>query len=190
MMVLCLRNFWIPKIFFFFSRRRNSRRMWFAISDGHETARIPAALPPLQTENRTEGRSLMNSMWNHFKTYLYFEGQKYFDFHTFVTSEKEEDDSRIFQFIYLNLQKNGLSSSHIIWAQHSETETELLNAIPGMQKANPTWDELRSLGIAWWLKNTASLRICVEKVGENEKMRFSLYLDIKSLHYIGSQLFY
>ncbi|PAV73995.1 hypothetical protein WR25_00482 [Diploscapter pachys] len=66
----------------------------------------------------------------------------------------------------IELRKSGLSSSHIIWAQHSETETELLNAIPGMQKANPTWDELRSLGIAWWLKNTASLRICVEKLAK------------------------
>ena len=58
----CLQNFWIPEIFRFFSRRRNSGRMRSAISDGHETARIPAALSPLQTENRVEGRNLMDSM--------------------------------------------------------------------------------------------------------------------------------
>ncbi|CAI5454853.1 unnamed protein product [Caenorhabditis angaria] len=66
----------------------------------------------------------------------------------------------------MELKKLGLSFSHIIWAQHSETETELLNAVPGMQKSNPTWEELRSLGIAWWLKNTASLKICVEKLAK------------------------
>ncbi|KJH47115.1 hypothetical protein DICVIV_06823 [Dictyocaulus viviparus] len=64
----------------------------------------------------------------------------------------------------MELKMNGIASSDIIWAQHSETETELLNAIPSLQKSNPTWEELRSLGIAWWLKNTASLKICVEKV--------------------------
>ncbi|KAK6030112.1 hypothetical protein OSTOST_03763, partial [Ostertagia ostertagi] len=63
----------------------------------------------------------------------------------------------------MELKKNGLSSSDIIWAQHSETEIELLNAVSSLQKSNPTWEELRSLGIAWWLKNTASLKICLEK---------------------------
>uniref|UniRef100_A0A0K0DNJ9 WD_REPEATS_REGION domain-containing protein n=1 Tax=Angiostrongylus cantonensis TaxID=6313 RepID=A0A0K0DNJ9_ANGCA len=66
----------------------------------------------------------------------------------------------------MELKKNGIASSDIIWAQHSETETELLNAIPSLQKSNPTWEELRSLGIAWWLKNTASLKICVEKLAK------------------------
>lgn len=58
----------------------------------------------------------------------------------------------------------GLSSSNIIWALHSETETELLNAIPGLVKSQPTWDEMRALGVAWWLKNNASLCSVVEKV--------------------------
>ncbi|CAJ0582912.1 unnamed protein product, partial [Mesorhabditis spiculigera] len=62
------------------------------------------------------------------------------------------------------LRVRGLSSAHVIWAQHSETETELLNAIPCLQKSNPTWEELKGLGIAWWLKNTASLKVCVEKL--------------------------
>ncbi|KAK6034914.1 hypothetical protein COOONC_27583 [Cooperia oncophora] len=64
----------------------------------------------------------------------------------------------------MELKMNGLSSSVIIWAQHSETEAELLNAVPSLQKANPTWDELRNLGIAWWLKDSASLKTCLEKV--------------------------
>lgn len=58
----------------------------------------------------------------------------------------------------------GLSPSQIIWALHSETETELLNAIPCLQKSYLSWKELRALGIAWWLKNTSSLRAIVEKV--------------------------
>ncbi|KAJ1356068.1 hypothetical protein KIN20_013692 [Parelaphostrongylus tenuis] len=66
----------------------------------------------------------------------------------------------------MELKKNGIASSDIIWAQHSETETELLNAIPSLQKSNPTWEELRSLGIAWWLKNTSSLKICIEKIAK------------------------
>ncbi|VDK68589.1 unnamed protein product, partial [Cylicostephanus goldi] len=61
-------------------------------------------------------------------------------------------------------QVAGLASADIIWALHSETETELLNAISFSQKANPTWDELRSLGVGWWLKSTASLKVCVEKI--------------------------
>lgn len=64
----------------------------------------------------------------------------------------------------MELKKSGLSASNIIWAQHSETETELLNAVPGMHRTNPSWEELKGLGVAWWLKNTASLKICIEKV--------------------------
>lgn len=64
----------------------------------------------------------------------------------------------------VDLKKQGLSSCNIIWAQHSDTETELLNAVPFMQKSNPTWEDIRSLGIAWWLKNTGSLTTCIEKL--------------------------
>ncbi|EGT40330.1 CBN-RBC-1 protein [Caenorhabditis brenneri] len=66
----------------------------------------------------------------------------------------------------MELKKSGLSAANIIWAQHSETETELLNALPAMHKTSPTWEELRGLGVAWWLKNTASLRICIEKIAK------------------------
>ncbi|UMM43904.1 hypothetical protein L5515_019209 [Caenorhabditis briggsae] len=66
----------------------------------------------------------------------------------------------------MELKKTGLSAANIIWAQHSETEVELLNAVPGMHKTSPSWEELRGLGVAWWLKNTASLRICIEKIAK------------------------
>lgn len=65
------------------------------------------------------------------------------------------------------MQFAGLSSAHVIWATHSDTENELLNAVPAMQKTNFVWDDLRGIGAAWWLKNQASLRICVEKVSRN-----------------------
>ena len=62
------------------------------------------------------------------------------------------------------LKSKGLSSAHITWALHSETETELLNSISGLQKGTPSWEELRTLGVGWWLKNAGALRVCVEKV--------------------------
>ncbi|CAJ0959160.1 unnamed protein product, partial [Mesorhabditis belari] len=64
------------------------------------------------------------------------------------------------------LKVKGLSSAHIIWALHSETETELMNAIPCMHKSNPSWDELRTLGAAWWMRSTASLKVTVEKLAK------------------------
>ncbi|EPB75130.1 hypothetical protein ANCCEY_05799 [Ancylostoma ceylanicum] len=84
----------------------------------------------------------------------------------------------------VELKKIGLASSDIIWAQHSETETELLNAVPGLQKSNPTWEELRSLGVAWWLKNTASLKICVEKLAKAAFQQNQDPMD-SSLYYLS-----
>ncbi|GMT07275.1 hypothetical protein PENTCL1PPCAC_29449, partial [Pristionchus entomophagus] len=65
------------------------------------------------------------------------------------------------------LRLKGLSSAHVIWATHSDTENELLNAVPAMQKTNFVWDDLRGIGAAWWLKTPASLRICVEKLAKS-----------------------
>ncbi|KAK5967217.1 hypothetical protein GCK32_000230 [Trichostrongylus colubriformis] len=84
----------------------------------------------------------------------------------------------------MELKINGLSSSDIIWAQHSETEVELLNAIPSLQKSNPSWEELRSLGIAWWLKNTASLKTCVEKLAKAAFQQHQDPMD-SSLYYMA-----
>jgi hypothetical protein len=44
---------------------------------------------------------------------------------------------------------------------------ELLNSIPCFQRQQENWDELRSYGIAWWLRNNATLRICIERVAKN-----------------------
>lgn len=58
----------------------------------------------------------------------------------------------------------GLSTSHFAWAFHSVAEEELLSMLPAMQKGDPTWSELRAMGIGWWVRNIHSLRKCIEKV--------------------------
>lgn len=36
--------------------------------------------------------------------------------------------------------------------------------LPALQKGEPTWTELRSMGLGWWLRSTNKLRRCIEKV--------------------------
>lgn len=62
------------------------------------------------------------------------------------------------------LNHPGLSSSHFAWAFHSVAEQELLSTLPAMQKDDPTWSELRAMGVGWWVRNIHSLRRCIEKV--------------------------
>lgn len=62
------------------------------------------------------------------------------------------------------LTPSGLSMCHYAWAFHSEAEEELLNMLPALQKGEPTWPELRSMGVGWWLRSTNKLRRCIEKV--------------------------
>ncbi|KAL3102156.1 hypothetical protein niasHS_003565 [Heterodera schachtii] len=65
------------------------------------------------------------------------------------------------------LKAKGISSAYVIWALHSNTEMELLNSIPCCQRQEESWEELRSYGIAWWLRNNAMLRNCMERVAKN-----------------------
>ena len=44
------------------------------------------------------------------------------------------------------------------------TAQELLDALPGMQKNEPTWAELRQFGAGWWVQNINTLRRTIEKV--------------------------
>ncbi|XP_007947353.1 dmX-like protein 1 [Orycteropus afer afer] len=64
------------------------------------------------------------------------------------------------------LLHQGLSTSHYAWAFHSVAEEELLNMLPTMQKDDPTWSELRAMGVGWWVRNTRNLRRCIEKVAK------------------------
>ncbi|XP_041855596.1 dmX-like protein 1 isoform X2 [Melanotaenia boesemani] len=75
------------------------------------------------------------------------------------------------------LLRQGLSTCHYAWAFHSEAEEELLNMLPALQKGEPTWPELRSMGIGWWLRSTDKLRRCIEKVAKASFQRNNDPLD-------------
>ncbi|XP_047448756.1 dmX-like protein 1 [Mugil cephalus] len=75
------------------------------------------------------------------------------------------------------LLRQGLSTCHYAWAFHSEAEEELLNMLPALQKGEPTWPELRSMGVGWWLRSTNKLRRCIEKVAKASFQRNNDPLD-------------
>ncbi|NXU92453.1 DMXL1 protein, partial [Xiphorhynchus elegans] len=75
------------------------------------------------------------------------------------------------------LLHQGLSTSHFAWAFHSVAEEELLSMLPAMQKGDPTWSELRAMGIGWWVRNIHTLRKCIEKVAKAAFQRNNDPLD-------------
>ncbi|XP_028313841.1 dmX-like protein 1 isoform X2 [Gouania willdenowi] len=75
------------------------------------------------------------------------------------------------------LLREGLSTCHYAWAFHSEAEEELLHMLPVLQKGEPTWPELRSMGVGWWLRSTNKLRRCIEKVAKTSFQRNNDPLD-------------
>uniref|UniRef100_A0A3Q1EFY6 Dmx like 1 n=1 Tax=Acanthochromis polyacanthus TaxID=80966 RepID=A0A3Q1EFY6_9TELE len=77
----------------------------------------------------------------------------------------------------VQLLRQGLSTCHYAWAFHSEAEEELLNMLPALQKGEPTWPELRSMGVGWWLRSTNKLRRCIEKVAKASFQRSNDPLD-------------
>lgn len=64
-------------------------------------------------------------------------------------------------------QKQGIGTSNIVWAFHSESEEELLNLIPSYSKGDLRWSTLKDLGVGYWLKNVNTLRFCVEKLAKS-----------------------
>ncbi|NXX75779.1 DMXL1 protein, partial [Urocolius indicus] len=75
------------------------------------------------------------------------------------------------------LLHQGLSTSHFAWAFHSVAEEELLSMLPAMQKGDPTWSELKAMGVGWWVRNIHSLRKCIEKVAKAAFQRNNDPLD-------------
>ncbi|KAJ3604686.1 hypothetical protein NHX12_029426 [Muraenolepis orangiensis] len=75
------------------------------------------------------------------------------------------------------LLRQGLSTCHYAWAFHSEAEEELLNMLPALQSGVPSWTELRSMGLGWWLRSTNKLRRCMEKVAKASFQRNNDPLD-------------
>lgn len=64
-------------------------------------------------------------------------------------------------------QKQGVGTSNIVWAFHSESEEELLNLIPNYAKGQIKWSQLKELGVGWWLRNPTLLKNCVEKLAKS-----------------------
>jgi len=44
------------------------------------------------------------------------------------------------------IQKQGIATSDIVWAFHSESQEDILNLIPAYQKGELTWPQMRELG--------------------------------------------
>ncbi|XP_063820250.1 dmX-like protein 1 isoform X2 [Pseudophryne corroboree] len=100
-------------------------------------------------------------------------GLKYFlavRLHTFLTTSLPPA-------YRVHLSHQGLSTSHFAWAFHSVAEEELLATLPAMQKGDPTWAELRAMGVGWWMRNINSLRRCIEKVAKAAFQRNNDPLD-------------
>lgn len=64
-------------------------------------------------------------------------------------------------------QKNGIGTSNIVWAFHSESKDELLNLIPSYTKGELKWSTLKDLGVGYWLTNINILRQCIEKLAKS-----------------------
>lgn len=63
-------------------------------------------------------------------------------------------------------QKQGVGTSNLVWAFHSESEEEMLNLIPSYAKNQVKWSTLKELGVGWWLRNNTLLRLCVERLAK------------------------
>ncbi|KAG4080274.1 hypothetical protein HA402_010766 [Bradysia odoriphaga] len=63
-------------------------------------------------------------------------------------------------------QKQGVGTSNVVWAFHSESEEEMLNLIPSYAKNQVKWSTLKELGVGWWLRNNTLLRLCVERLAK------------------------
>ncbi|CAG9833364.1 unnamed protein product [Diabrotica balteata] len=59
-------------------------------------------------------------------------------------------------------QKQGVGNNNLAWAYHSESQEELLNLIPSYAKGEPTWPQLRELGVGWWIRNLNLLKTSVQ----------------------------
>lgn len=63
-------------------------------------------------------------------------------------------------------QRQGVATSNVVWAFHSESEEEILNLIPSYAKNQAKWSTLKELGVGWWLRNNTLLKNCVERLAK------------------------
>ena len=59
---------------------------------------------------------------------------------------------------------HGIYGLDIVWAFHSDAETELLSNIRCIQQDRLNWEDLRDAGIGWWIRSNDTLRRIIEKV--------------------------
>ncbi|XP_055296544.1 dmX-like protein 2 isoform X5 [Sitodiplosis mosellana] len=81
-------------------------------------------------------------------------------------------------------QKQGVVSSNVVWAFHSESEEEILNLIPSYAKDQLRWATLKELGVGWWLRNNSLLRRCIEKLAKSSYQAKQDPMDA-ALYYIA-----
>ncbi|KAK9881027.1 hypothetical protein WA026_014369 [Henosepilachna vigintioctopunctata] len=81
-------------------------------------------------------------------------------------------------------QKQGVGTNNLAWAFHSESQEELLNLIPSFAKAEPTWPQLRELGIGWWIRNINLLRQCIQVLAKASYMAKQDPMDA-ALYYLA-----
>lgn len=81
-------------------------------------------------------------------------------------------------------QKQGVVSSNLVWAFHSESEEEILNLIPSYAKGEMKWSTLKELGVGWWLRNNTLLRQCIEKLAKSSYQAKQDPMDA-ALYYIA-----
>ena len=61
-----------------------------------------------------------------------------------------------------------VATSDLIWAFHSDAETELLSSIPCVREDRLNWSDLRSAGVSLWVRSNDTLRKLAEKVEIHE----------------------
>lgn len=66
-----------------------------------------------------------------------------------------------------SVQKQGIESSYIAWAFHSENQQELLQAVTNIVHGDLKWSDIKELGIGWWLRSNTMLKTIIEKLAKN-----------------------
>lgn len=61
----------------------------------------------------------------------------------------------------------GIRSHNFIWAFHSDTQDELINFIPSLQRDKTEWSDLREFGIGWWVKKLEVVKKLIGKVAQS-----------------------
>uniref|UniRef100_A0A9I9CN67 RAVE complex protein Rav1 C-terminal domain-containing protein n=1 Tax=Cucumis melo TaxID=3656 RepID=A0A9I9CN67_CUCME len=67
-----------------------------------------------------------------------------------------------------SVEELAIDSKLIGWAYHSDCQEILLNSVSSNE---PTWQEMRSLGVGIWFTNTTQLRIRMEKLARSQYLK-------------------